>query len=66
MSKHSTRHARFLLSSYLCDGGWHTEANNVLEGVDLDSYENELSLIDWLLRHVPAMAAAPQPGDGNG
>lgn len=41
-----------LLSSYLDDGGWHTEAENVRNGVDLESYENELSLIDWLLRHA--------------
>lgn len=44
--------AMTLLSSYLDDGGWHTEAENVRNGVDLESYENELSLIDWLLRHA--------------
>lgn len=50
--------AMTLLSSYLDDGGWHTEAENVRNGVDLESYENELSLIDWLLRHAhPAQPA---------
>jgi hypothetical protein len=40
-----------LLSSYLDDGGHHTEAHNVRNAIDLESYENEMRLIDWMLRH---------------
>ena len=43
---------RELLAFYLDDGGWHTEAENVRNGIDLESYENELRLIDWLRRHA--------------
>jgi hypothetical protein len=43
---------RDLLAMYLDDGGWHTEASNVREGIDLESYENELKLIKWMRRHA--------------
>ena len=53
-----------LLASYLDDGGWHCEAENVREEIDLESYENELQLIDWLRRHhltQPAQAVDVEP-----
>jgi hypothetical protein len=40
------------LASYLDDGGWHDEAANVRNGIDLESYETDLRLIDWLRRHT--------------
>lgn len=46
-----------LLASYLDDGGWHDEASNVRNGVDLESYEVEFRLIDWILRHCKAPPA---------
>jgi hypothetical protein len=60
---------RGLLASYLDDGGWHAEAENVRKGIDLESYENELQLIDWLRRHATSSsprrlaeaAATPTP-----
>lgn len=56
-----------LLSSYLDDGGWHTEAENVRNGVDLKSYENEIRLIAWLNRHLtqPAQAVDEMPMEFN-
>ena len=59
-----------LLASYLDDGGWHTEAENVRNGVDLESYENEIRLIGWITRHLsqPAERGEAQekaePADG--
>jgi hypothetical protein len=52
---------RELLARYLGDQGAYTEAENVREGIDLESYGNELRLIDWLRRHhitQPAQAVA--------
>lgn len=46
-----------LLSSYLDDGGHHTEAHNVRNAIDLESYENEMRLIDWMLRHCVRRSA---------
>jgi hypothetical protein len=40
---------RELLSSYLTTQGFYTEAENVLSGVDLESYENELALVSFML-----------------
>lgn len=46
-----------LLASYLDDGGHHGEADNVRNGTDLESYEVEFRLIDWILRHCKAPPA---------
>lgn len=52
-----------LLASYLDDGGWHIEADNVRNGVDLESYENETRLIDWITRHLSQPAERGEVGD---
>jgi hypothetical protein len=54
---------RELLASFLDDGDWHTEAENVRKGIDLASYENELQLIDWLRRHTHPAAPTGVPDD---
>jgi hypothetical protein len=41
---------RELLAAYLTEYSWFTEADNVREGIDLESYENELQLIGFMLR----------------
>lgn len=43
-----------ILASYLDDGGHHGEADNVRNGTDLESYEIEFRLIDWILHHCKA------------
>jgi hypothetical protein len=53
-----TLYCRELLSSYLTTKGFYTEAENVRIGVDLESYDNELSLIAFTLTAL-ALVSVP-------